>query len=195
MLEHSGIKRGDIGTRIQIVGNSNSGKSTTAERLAEILDFDLVELDRINWQPNWVALNETDPEEFSRRIQSATDGEGWGAAGSYSRFTRPVFWSRLHTVVWLDMPLDLLVRRVLVRSWRRWRSRELLWGTNYERFWPQLKLWNKQDSFLGGLLSVHFARRRKMLETIHGPAWSHIRFLRVRSVRDLESLLKSLESS
>ena len=40
-----------IGTRIHVIGNSTSGKSTLAARLAEALDAKFVELDAINWQP------------------------------------------------------------------------------------------------------------------------------------------------
>ena len=39
------------------------------------------------------------------------------------------------TIVFLDMPLWLLTYRVVTRTWRRHRQRELLWGTNYEKFW------------------------------------------------------------
>ena len=42
-----------IGTRIHVIGNSTSGKSTLGARLAEELDATFVELDAINWQPGW----------------------------------------------------------------------------------------------------------------------------------------------
>src|SRR5688572_20144357 len=126
-----------IGRRIAIIGSTSSGKSTLGERLARLLGVPLVELDALNWKPGWV---ESTDEEFFPKIVEATSGDGWVVAGSYSR-TRELYWSRLETVIWLDLPLAVSVWRVLVRSWRRSRNRELLWGTNYERFWPQLKVW------------------------------------------------------
>ena len=45
-----------VGTRIHVIGNSASGKSTLAARLASALDAPLVELDAINWRPGWVGL-------------------------------------------------------------------------------------------------------------------------------------------
>ena len=130
-----------IGTRIHVIGNSASGKSTLAARLADTLRAPLVELDAINWQPEWVGLNTTDPDEFERRIREATRGERWVVAGSYRKFSQRTFWSRLDTVVWLDLPLRVVVWRFLRRTWKRWRSRQLIWGTNHERFWPQFRIW------------------------------------------------------
>ena len=51
-------------------------------------------------------------------------------AGLYATFSQRVFWPRLQMAIWLDLPLPRLVWRVVARSWRRWRSKELLWGTN-----------------------------------------------------------------
>ena len=69
--------------RIHVVGNSASGKSTFGVRLAAALDARFVELDALNWQPGWVALNDTDPGELDRRMREATSGERWVVAGSY----------------------------------------------------------------------------------------------------------------
>ena len=78
-----------IGQRIHVIGNSASGKSTLAARLAEALDAAFVEyLDALNWLPGWVGLNETNPDEFERRIREATMGERWVVAGSYEKFSQ-----------------------------------------------------------------------------------------------------------
>ncbi|MCY4647954.1 MAG: hypothetical protein OXE73_13895 [Gammaproteobacteria bacterium] len=90
-------------TRIHVIGNSTSGKSTLGARLAEALDATFVELDAINWQPGWVGLNATDPDELERRIREATRGERWVVAGSYTKFSQRTLWARLDTVVWLDL--------------------------------------------------------------------------------------------
>ena len=88
-----------IGTRIHVIGNSTSGKSTLAARLAKALDATFVELDAINWQPGWVGLNATDPDELERRIREATRGERWVVAGSYTKFSQRTFWPRLDAVI------------------------------------------------------------------------------------------------
>lgn len=182
-----------MGQRILVIGNSCSGKSTLGAALAAHLAMPFVELDAINWQPNWVGLNEADPEEFIRRIQEATAGDGWVVAGSYTKFSQQAFWPRLETIVWLDLPRHLLVWRLLKRSWQRWRSKELLWGTNYERFWPQLMFWRKQDSLLWWILSQHASKKQKMLRYQASSRWQHIRFVRLCSRNEVEAFVKAFD--
>lgn len=176
-----------VGRRIHVTGNSCSGKSTMANHLAAALDVPCVELDALNWQPGWVGLADTNPDELERRIAHATAGEGWVVSGSYMGFSQRVFWPRVETVVWLDLPVHRLLWRVLSRSWRRWRSKELLWGTNYERFWPQLKVWNREDSLVWWIVTRHRGKRRRLEACMQDPAWRHIAFLRLGSAAEIEA--------
>ena len=171
----------NIGQRIQVVGNSCSGKSTTAERLASALSIPFIDLDALNWLPGWIALNETNMEAFERRVRDATSGDAWTVAGDYSRVSRRVFWPRLETVIWLDLPVHRLVARVIDRTWRRSRSKKLLWGTNIERFWPHLKIWNRHESLVAWIVTQHRRKRRRMFETMRDPQWRHIRFIHLDS--------------
>ena len=136
-----------IGRRIHVIGNSCSGKSTLGERLARVLEVPFVEIDALNWQPGWVGLNATDPQELERRLNEAIAGDGWVVAGSHGLQSANVLAAPRDCNL-VDLPLPQLVSRVLRRSWRRWRSKELLWGTNYEQFWPQLAIWRKEESLL-----------------------------------------------
>lgn len=185
--QHDGV---GIGRRILVIGNSCSGKSVLGELLAAVLGLKFVELDALNWEAGWVGLNEKNPEELERRIRDATDGDEWVVAGSYIRFSQRVFWPRLETVVWLDLPMPQLVWRMLIRSWRRWRSKELLWGTNYEKFWPQLMVWRGEDSLLWWIVTQHRRKRRRMLSYQRDPRWRHIRFLRLRSSAEVETFVR-----
>lgn len=180
----------NIGRRIQVIGNSCSGKSTLGEELANRLSVPFVELDALNWLPGWVALNDTDPDQLEDRIREATEGGAWVVAGSYRGFCERIFWERLEILIWLDLPMRTLVRRVLVRSWRRWRSQELLWGTNTECFWPHLKFWNTEDSLLAFIVAMHRRKRRRMLETAADPRWNHIRIIRLRSQAEVSEFLQ-----
>ena len=180
-----------IGVRIQVTGNSGSGKTTVAELLAKALDADFVDLDALNWQPGWRALNDSDPAELERRFLAATAGERWVASGSYSRHCQRTFWPRLETIVWLDLPLRICVWRIIRRTWRRWRTRELLWGTNYERLCPNFMVWRK-DSLLNWSVTQHVRKRNAMLAYQTDPRWSHIRFVRLTSPREVATFLAAV---
>ena len=184
-----------IGRRIHVIGNTSSGKSTLGAQLASAIGVPAVELDALNWLPGWVGLNATDPAEFERRIAEATSGDGWVVAGSYSNFSEKVFWDRLQTVVWLDLPLPLILRRVITRSWRRSRRRELLWGTNYERFWPQLAVWRKEDSLVWWAVTQQRRKRRSILAKMADPRWAHIRFIRLTSEREVDAFRSAIEAA
>lgn len=190
---------GDVGAlfgqRIHVLGNSSSGKSTLAAELAAQLGAPVVELDALNWLPNWVGLNQTDPEEFMRRIQAATAGDRWVVAGSYSGFAQPACWDRLETAIWLDLPLSVLISRMLRRSWRRWRSRELLWGTNYESFWPQLAVWRGEKSLLWWIVTQYRRKQRDLVALQCDARFAHVRFVRLRSAKEVQAFRRHLELS
>lgn len=183
------ILESPIGRRIAIIGSTSSGKSTLGERLAILLDVPLVELDALFWKPEWV---ESTDEEFFPKVAEATSGDAWIVAGSYSR-TRELYWSRLETVIWLDLPLAVSVRRVLVRAWRRSRSRELLWGTNYEGFAKHLKLWSPKDSLVAWAVTSRGQARRRNLEAMLDPRWRHVRWVRLQSQREVNAFVRDVE--
>ena len=176
-----------IGRRIHVTGNSCSGKSTLAKQLAAALDVPRVELDALNWQPGWVSLADSEPEELERRMTVATDGDAWVVSGSYMGFSRKVFWPRVETVVWLDLPRYRLIWRVLIRSWKRWRSKEGLWGRSYERFWPNLKVWNREDSLIWWIITQQRRKQQRMHALMGDPAWNHITFIRLGSAAEIDA--------
>ncbi len=184
-----------IGSRILVWGSSCSGKSTLAEQLARHYGYKWVELDALNWLPNWVGLNSTDPERLEARMRDATQGDGWVVAGSYSVHAQRTFWPRLDTIIFLDLPLWLLLSRVVVRTWRRSHKRELLWGTNYESFANLFKLWRPEDSLLTWIVRNFHRRRRQTYAAMADPRWAHIRFIRLSSPAEIDLFLDTLGAS
>lgn len=45
-----------IGQRISVVGTSGSGKTTLARKIAKTYELPHVELDQLQWEPNWTAV-------------------------------------------------------------------------------------------------------------------------------------------
>jgi len=167
-----------IGTRIQVVGPSCSGKTTLAAELAQRFALEFVELDALFWEPNW---QEPDREVFARKVKEAIAAPGWVLAGNYTSRAASIVWPVVETIVWLDFPLRTTLPRIVLRSRRRWRAKELLWGTNYERFWPQLKVWSPADSLLAYNIRHGREFRRRLEDASRDPAWAHIRWVRLRS--------------
>lgn len=184
-----------VGQRIHVIGNSCSGKSTLATRLADALHLPFVELDALNWEPGWVGLNESDPDELARRFTRATSGDAWVVAGSYTGFSQRIFWDRLETVIWLDLPMSQLVWRVMKRSWRRWRSNELLWGTNYEGFWQHFMIWRQEESLIWWITTQHARKRANMVSCMADPQWRHIRFVRLTSAAEVERFARHIAAT
>src|SRR4051812_15248546 len=89
------------GKRIVVIGTSGSGKTTLARRLAAKLGSPHVEIDALNWGPNWTAAT---AEQLRAKVEQALAGDGWVVDGNYSR-VRSYIWSRATTLVWLDYPL------------------------------------------------------------------------------------------
>lgn len=110
--------------RIVVVGTSGSGKTTLAGQLAERLGVPHVELDALNWGPDWT---QRDLDEFQALLAEATKGEGWVVCGNYSR-ARDTLWPRADTVVWLDYPLPLIMWRLWWRTIGRFVRQEELWS-------------------------------------------------------------------
>jgi len=66
---------------------------------------------------------------------------------------------------------------MLARSWRRWRSHELLWGTNYEILWRQFYA---PEGVLLYTLRSYRSRRRSLAQSMAAPEHAHIDCVRLR---------------
>lgn len=67
--------------RVLIIGCGGAGKSTFAIKLNKILNLELIHLDKIYWQPNWV---ETPRDEFRPIIKELIAREEWIIDGNYN---------------------------------------------------------------------------------------------------------------
>jgi adenylate kinase family enzyme len=54
--------------RIVVTGTPGAGTTTLARKIAAELALPHIELDAINWQPGWRALDQHDRGEFIRRV-------------------------------------------------------------------------------------------------------------------------------
>ncbi len=176
--------------RIAIVGTTSSGKSTLAQRLAEKLCADFVELDALHWEPNW---KEADLKVFRERVERAMASNAWVVAGNY-HVVRDLIWPKAEMVIWLDYPLPVIFWRLLRRTVRRAVTQEELWNGNRETFWGHLKLWS-QESLFHWLFKTYWQRKRDYPILFAEPQNAHLAVLQFKSPREAEAWLASVPST
>lgn len=173
--------------RVSVIGVTSSGKSTLAEKLAQRFDLSYIELDALNWEPNWQAAP---LEVFRARVAKATQAPKWIVAGNY-HVVRDLIWPGAEAVIWLDYSLGRVLWQLTRRSFKRWWTRELLWGTNYEPFWIHLKFWST-DSLYHWLFKTYWRRKREYPLLLSQPEHQHLKLLRFTHRDQTEEWLKSL---
>ena len=172
--------------RISVVGNSGSGKSRFARSLAERLGVPHIELDGIHHQPGWTPLA---TDEFAARVQDLAAGPGWVIDGNYSA-VQPLVWARADTVVWVDPPRAVVMRRLLWRTLRRGISRQELWNGNRESLRNLLSRDPDRNILLWAWTS-HAKYRVRYTAAAADPAHRSLTFVRIGCADDTRRLLES----
>jgi adenylate kinase family enzyme len=114
--------------RIVVLGTSGSGKTTLARELAPRMGVPHIELDSINWKPNWTA---TPVDQFLAEVTPLIAQAGWTVDGNY-RALRSLVWARADTFIWLDYPMSVTITRLLRRTVGRAMRGTTLWNGNRE---------------------------------------------------------------
>jgi len=172
--------------RIAVIGSTGSGKTTLAATLAARLHIPHIELDALYWQPDWA---EADWDEMRARVDELTRLPAWVTDGNYS-FLRDLIWERAEVVLWLDFPLATCLWQLWRRTWRRIFSREPLWGTNVEKFWPQFF---SRDSIFYWALRTFAERRRRYATLFASGAFPHLALYRFKSRGEVERWMRTGE--
>ena len=175
--------------RISVVGNSGSGKTTIARRLAAGLGTRHLELDAVFHQPDWQPLATS---EFRRIVSEFTVGASWVVDGNYSK-VRDIVWGRADTVVWVDPPRHRVMRQLVARTLRRMATRAELWNGNREP-WSNLFRLDPEQSILLWAWTNHRRYRDRYLAAEADPANADLTFVRVRTPADAAALLRDVAS-
>lgn len=158
---------------------SGSGKSTLAGKLSRKYGLEHVELDSLFMNGDWV---ETELPEFRARIEKRLCGlRGFIIDGNY-RKVRDITWDRCDTIVWLDFPRPLVMKRVILRTIKRVVTREELWNGNRESFG---KSFLSRDSIILWSWNTYDRRKADYTELQKYYEGKGVRFLVIRSPRAL----------
>lgn len=173
------------GQRISVVGTTGSGKTTLARSLAQHRQIPHIELDALHWDANWTAASD---QVFGDRITQALQGNAWVVDGNYSR-VRDIIWSHADTVVFLDYPFWLVMRRLMQRTLRRALKQEELWNGNREDFRTSFF---SQDSILLWMLRTYDQQRKKYPLLFQKPEYAHLSVIHLQSPQIADQWLSSL---
>ena len=167
--------------RIAIIGSGGAGKSTLARTIGEILGLPVIHLDKEYWRPGWI---ETPEQDWKVKVEELISGDEWVMDGNFGG-TMEFRLAAAETVVFLDLPRGVCVRRVLKRLWTYYgRTRpDMSKGCN-EKFDLEFFawVWNFQKKKKPGI-EARLARLDKSKNII-----------RLSSTRDIDTFVESLRS-
>jgi hypothetical protein len=164
--------------RILILGRTGSGKTTLARELAAALGVPHVELDALYFGPD---LSRAPLDVLRERTSAAIAGERWVTDGN-KRAVRDLVWPRADTIVWLDYPVWVSLRRLA----RRARSRTASLRTEAKRTGGRAGLPRQLLAAARGVLTAlrsHRGQRREYPRLFARPENRHLAVARLRSPR------------
>jgi adenylate kinase family enzyme len=168
--------------RIAITGPSGSGKTSLAAELARTARLRHVEIDALHHGPNWESCG---PEVLRERVLAAIEGDDWVTDSTYHTVLGNLVSERADVLVWLDLPIPLVMWRLLRRTYLRNRDKVELWNGNVEPgfresmrylIWPALKR--------------AFANRRDFPQS-----YAHLRVSRLRSDAEVRAFVQSIQAT
>jgi adenylate kinase family enzyme len=169
--------------RIVIAGISGNGKTTLGRRLAQRLGVPFTELDALMHQPGWVPA---ETEAFRREVQGLLEAsDGWVLDGMYQSQLGDLVLRRADTLVWLDQPLPLVLRRLVKRAVKDIVTKRDLFNGNRQTWRYAFFTRNSLVSFA---IKSHFQRRREWPAGIGAPPTLDV--VRLRSPREVERWLE-----
>jgi len=133
--------------------------------------------------PNWT---EATAEELRAHVEAAMAAapDGWVIDGNYGIKIGGLVLERADTVVWLDLPLHVCLRRLWRRTWGRILRKEELWSGNRESIRTAFFI---KDSLFAWTIKRHRPGRRLLAERIERNP--HLNVVRLRSPREVKRFL------
>ena len=119
------------------------------------------------------------------RVAEATEGDGWVTDSTYRTMLGDFIVRRAQVLVWLDLPVPLVMWRLLRRTHIRNRDRVELWNGNLEPGWRKslgYLIWPALESAF---------RNRREFPTLY----ADVNLRRLRSDRDVRAFVQSIQAT
>jgi adenylate kinase family enzyme len=167
--------------RIAVSGPSGSGKTSLAARLG----IRHVEIDALHHGPNWESCG---AEVLRERVAAALVGDGWVADSTYRGMIGDLVYERAETFVWLDLPVPLVMWRLVRRTHVRKRDRVELWNGNVEPGWHVVAWF-----LIWPALKRCFGNRREYPARL--ARFPHLKVHRLRSDAEVRAFVQSTQAT
>ena len=166
-----------------ITGAPGSGKSTLAVAMGTLTGLPVFHMDIIHYKSGWIERTQSDKHKLTHNVHILDE---WIFEGGHSR-TYAERIQRADTFIWLDFPVLLRLYRVLWRAIKyRGKTRPDLPDGCPEQF-------NLQTlEFIGFILRTRKSARIKLQNIFKNPP-SHLKVIRLSSIKEIEDYLHSLE--
>jgi hypothetical protein len=119
------------------------------------------------------------------RVAGATEGDGWVTDSTYHTMLGDLIVRRAEVLVWLDLPVPLVMWRLLRRTHVRNRDRVELWNGNVEPGWR-----TSWGYLIWPALVSAFRNRRTFPSRYKG-----VDMRRLRSDRDVRAFVQSIQAT
>jgi adenylate kinase family enzyme len=124
--------------RVAIIGSGGSGKSTLALEIGRRLELPVYHLDKLFWSPNWTERPTPEWQELQKSLCAKLT---WVMDGNYGG-TMDIRLTACDTIIFLDMPRTLCLRRVTKRFFKyRGKARPDMTQGCEERLTREFLLW------------------------------------------------------
>ena len=142
--------------KIIITGTTCTGKTTLGRKISHQWSLFQVDLDEYYFLPNWI---EKEKSVFVKDVLKAIeDKNAWVISGSYQSILKDTVWKQVETIVWLDYPLHVVLRRYFIRTYRRVFYKEKCCGETYETLG---RTFSKNSLFLW-IFKSYWKRKERM---------------------------------
>nr|NLD40646.1 AAA family ATPase [Actinomycetales bacterium] len=172
--------------RVLVTGVTGSGKSTLVQRIGDRLGVPSTEMDALHWGAGW-----QERPEFRAEAAALAARPAWVTELQYTSKLGALFLERADTLVWLDLPPRVSLTRLTVRTVRRRRRRERLWGVNVEP--PLWTIATDRDH----IIRWWWRTRKNAAKRVPAYAVAHprLRVVQLGSRREVDAWLEGLEGA
>jgi adenylate kinase family enzyme len=162
-----------------IIGNSGSGKTWLAARLAQLRGIPVIHIDDIFWEPGGFDQRRP-PEVVTSMIQEAKAKDSWIAEGVFGELAEQ-FFDRAECLVWLNFDWPTCQARLLKRGSE---SKKHMGRTQSEQGLKNLVEW--ASLYYERTNARSFVGHRKLMEAFSG---------RKVTLKSEEEVIKMIESA